>query len=95
MSNSPDRAELERVWREEPVGWLKKHIKEHKGKQMFTVVARPYVKQYLDPVEQTVWAKNEKTALQQTWELSKKVREKYPLEQHKDIAWTYGIKYNK
>jgi hypothetical protein len=86
------REELERIWNKEPVGWLKQHIKNNRGKSAFTIVARPYIKQYLDTVEITVYAKTSTAALNNTWELSKRVQEKYPSEQYKDIGWTYGIK---
>jgi hypothetical protein len=89
------KEEMERVWREEPVGWLKKHIKESKGKSPFVIFAKPYTKQYLDPIEMTVYAKDSKSALKHTWELSSKVREKYPFDQHKNIAWEYGVKNSK
>ncbi len=89
------KEEMERVWREEPVGWLSKHNRQSRGKTAYTVVAKPYVKQYLDPVEMTVYAKTANAALKDTWKLSEKVREKYPYEQYKNIAWEYGIKHNK
>lgn len=88
------REEMERVWREEPVGWLKSHTKQTHGKMPFTIVAKPYVKQYLDPVETVVYAKTAKAAMKETWRLGSKVREKYPSEQYKNLAWEYGYKLN-
>jgi len=92
MSHPPSKEQLESVWTNGSVGWLKDYNKRAKGKTAYTVVARPYIKQYLDPIEDTVFAKSGAAALKQTWGLSAKVREKYPYEQYKDLAWSYGIK---
>lgn len=86
------KKEMERVWSEEPVGWLKSHNKYFKGKKSYTLVARPYTKNYLDPVEVTVYAKSITDALKQSFKASDKVREQYPYEQYKDIAWTTDVK---
>ena len=92
MTHPPSREELERVWQSERVGWLKDYNKNTRGKQPYTIVAKPYRKQYLNPVEITIWAKSPQGAMKHTWELSQKVREKYPYDEHKDIAWEYGYK---
>lgn len=89
------KEKMEQVWQEGPVGWLKNHNKQTRGKTAYTIVAKPYIKQYLDPVEMTVYAKSSAAAMKQTWELSAKVREKYPYDQYKDIAWSYGYKLEK
>lgn len=87
------KEELEEVWRSGPIGWLKKTNKEMKGKSQYTITAKPYRKQYLDPVEMTVWAKDAQSAMKNhQWNLSNKVREKYPHDEYKDIAWEYGYK---
>lgn len=93
MSHPPSKQELERVWNSEQPGWLKDYNKRARGKTAYTVVAKPYVKQYLDPIETTVFAKNQKKAIDEgKWDLSRKIREKYPYEQYKDMSWEYGIK---
>jgi len=93
MSHPPSKEELERVWNCEQLGWLKDYNKRARGKTAYTVVAKPYVKQYLDPVEATVFAKNQKKAIEEArYQLSDRVRKKYPYEQYKDMSWEYGIK---
>ncbi len=93
MSHPPSKQDLEEVWNNSRIGWLKDYNKQSRGKTAYTVVARPYVKQYLDPVEITVFAKDQKKAVDAgSYKLSAKVREKYPYEQYKGLAWEYGIK---
>jgi len=87
------KEEMERVWNEEQPGWLKDFIKNTKGKKPFTLVARPYTKQYMDPIEVTVYAKTAKAAEKNGyWELNDAVRKQYPYEQNRDLAWERGIK---
>jgi hypothetical protein len=87
------KQEMERVWNEEQPGWLKDFIKSTKGKKPFTLVARPYTKQYMDPIEITVYAKTAKAAEKSGyWQLSDAVRKQYPHKENPDMAWTTGVK---
>lgn len=92
MAHPPSKEQLEEAWQRSRVGWLKYYNKTARNKKPYTLVAKVYTKQYLEPVEMTVWAKDHKAAMKETWRLSPTVREKYPHEQYKDIAWSYGIK---
>ena len=65
------KQEMERVWNEEQPGWLKDHYKRTKGKKPYTLVARPYTRQYLDPIEVTVYAKTAKSS-REKWILAAK-----------------------
>ena len=94
MSHPPSKDQLEEVWQKGSVGWLKNYNKTARNKKPYTLVAKVYTKQYLDPVEITVWAKDSKAAMKETWQLSSAVRQKYPHEQYKDIAWSYGYKHD-
>ena len=90
------KEEMERVWDEEKPGWLKDHAKATKNKQSYTLVAKPYVRQQLDPVEVKVWAKTANKALKDnSWEVSKAVQAKYPRDQFPEIGWTTGVKLDK
>lgn len=88
------KEDLERVWNQEPVGWLKSHCKNVKGKKLFTLVAKPYIKNYLDPVELEVYAKTSKDAMKYSFMLQDKIRKAYPNEQaeYKSLSWSIGIK---
>lgn len=87
------RQEMERVWNEEQPGWLKQHIKASKGKTEFTLVARPYRKQYLDPIEVKVYAKTASAAMKNgSWQVSNAVQKAYPYKENPDISWTTGVK---
>jgi hypothetical protein len=87
------KQEMERVWNEEQPGWLKDFIKSTKGKKPFTLVARPYTRQYLDPIEITVYAKTAKAAEKSgSWQLSDAVRKQYPYKENPNMAWTSGVK---
>jgi hypothetical protein len=93
MSHPPSKEDLEAVWNSRPVGWLKDYNKNSRGKTAYTIVAKPYIKQYLDPIETTVFAKSAKKAIDECrWEINKKVREQYPYEENKDMSWEVGIK---
>jgi len=85
--------EMERVWREEHVGWLKDHIKATKGKKEFTLVAKPYRRVPLDPIEVKVYAKTAQAALKQnSWQVSNAVQNVYPYKENPDVSWTTGVK---
>ena len=56
------KEEMQRVWNEEPTGWLKDFCKRTKKMKPFTVTLKPYTKQYLEPVSAVVYAKNAKQA---------------------------------
>jgi hypothetical protein len=85
--------EMERVWREEHVGWLKDHAKATKGKKEFTLVATPYKRVPLDPIEIKVYAKTVQAALKQnSWQVSNAVQKVYPYKENPDVAWTTGVK---
>jgi hypothetical protein len=95
MSHPPSKQELEAVWNDSNVGWLKSYNKNARGKEVFTMEARPYIKHYLDPIEFTVFAKNYNKAMDEgRWRSSEAVREKYPYteEQYKDISWEVKVK---
>ena len=89
-----DKTELERVWNRELVGWLKSHCKNTKGKKSFTLIAKPYIRNYLDPVELVVYAKTHKDAMKQSFMLQDKIRKAYPStqEEYKNLGWTIGAK---
>ena len=85
--------EMERVWQTGPVGWLKDHVKATKGKKEFTLVAKPYKRVPLDPIEVKVWAKTAQAALKQnSWQVSNAVQKVYPYKENPDVAWTTGVK---
>ena len=87
------KQEMERVWNEEQPGWLKQHIKSTKGKKPYTLVARPYRRQYLDLIEVTVWAKSHTAALKNhSWEVNNAVQKVYPYKENPDVSWTTGVK---
>jgi hypothetical protein len=93
MSIYPSKEELERVWHEEQPGWLKNHAKETKGKQPYTLVAKPYRRVPLDPIELTVYAKNSSKALKDnSWKVSNAVQAAYPYKENPDIGWTTELK---
>jgi hypothetical protein len=56
------REEMEKVWANGRVGWLKDHSKKSKKLKPFTVTVTPYTKNYMDPVVKKVWAKSAKDA---------------------------------
>ena len=85
--------EMERVWSEGRVGWLKDHIKSTKGKKEFTLVAKPYRRVALDPIEIKVYAKTAQAALKQnSWQVSNAVQKVYPYKENPNVAWTTGVK---
>ena len=87
------KQEMERVWNEEQPGWLKDFIKSTKGKKPFTLVARPYRRQYMDPIEVTVYAKSHTAALKNgSWEVNNAVQKVYPYKENPDVSWTTGVK---
>jgi len=92
MAHPPNKEQLEEVWVHSRINWLKDYNKTARNKKPYTLVAKVYTKQYLEPVEMTVWAKDRQAAMKETWRLSSAVREKYPHEQHKDIACGYDIR---
>jgi hypothetical protein len=87
------KQEMERVWNEEQPGWLKDHIKATKGKKEFTIVAKPYRRVALDPIEVKVYAKTAQAALKNhSWQVSDAVQKQYPYKENPDIGWTTGVK---
>ena len=88
------KEDLEKVWNEERVGWLKSHCKNTKGKKSFTLVAKPYIRNYLDPIELVVYAKTHKDAMKQSYMLQNEIRKAYPStqEEYKNLGWTIGVK---
>jgi len=89
----PTKEEMERVWNEEQPGWLKTWNKERKGKDPYVLVAKPHIRQPLDPVEVVVWAKSSQKAMKDnSYAVSKAVLAKYPRDQYPEIGWTTGVK---
>lgn len=93
MSKFPSKQELERVWHEEQPGWLHRFSKDTKKKTPFTLIARPYRRQYLDPIEITVYAKNSSKAISDnSWMVSNAVQAVYPYKENPDLSWTTELK---
>jgi len=93
MSKFPSKQELERVWHEEQPGWLQSFSKDTKKKTPFTLIARPYRRVPLDPIEITVYAKNSSKAIaDNSWKVSDAVQAVYPYKENPDIGWTTELK---
>lgn len=87
------KQEMERVWNEEQPGWLKDFIKSTKGKKEFTIVAKPYRRVALDPIEIKVYAKTARAAMKNSsWQVSDAVQKVYPYKENPDVSWTTGVK---
>lgn len=92
----PSKEELEQVWNHSNVGWLKDYNKRARGKTAYTLIAKPYRKVPLDPIEVTVWAKSPTAALKNSsWEVNNAVQKVYPYKENPDVAWTTGVKHAK